>query len=80
MNSAAGIGAQRIPYRGGDPAIADLMGGQVRFIMAPPIDLVGHVNTNRLRAIAIAGAPRIAALPDVPAFAHAGLPGVSLKS
>ncbi len=80
FNIVAGIKTQQIPYKGGGPAITDLMGGHVHFMMSPPINVVGQVRNGRLRAIAISGESRITALPQVPTFAEAGLPGVSLKS
>jgi tripartite-type tricarboxylate transporter receptor subunit TctC len=80
FNSVAGIKTQQIPYKGGGPAITDLIGGQVHYMMSPPINVVGQVRNGRLRAIAISGESRIAALPQVPTFAEAGLPGVSLTS
>jgi len=80
FNSVAGIRTQQIPYKGGGPAVTDLMGGHVHFMMSPPINVVANVKNGRLRAIALSGDARIAALPQVPTFAEAGLPGVSLKN
>jgi tripartite-type tricarboxylate transporter receptor subunit TctC len=80
FNSVAGIKTQQIPYKGGGPAVADLIGGQVQFIMAVPVNIVSQIKSGRLRAIAITGDTRLSALPNVPSFAEAGLPGVSLKT
>ena len=80
FNSVAGIKTQQIPYKGGGPAITDLVGGQVQFMMSPPINVVGQVKNGRLRAIAISGESRIAVLPQVPTIAEAGIPGVLLTS
>ena len=80
FNTVAGIKTQQIPYKGGGPAVTDLIGGQVHFMMSPPINVVAQIRSGRLRAIAISGESRIAVLPEVPTFAEAGLPGVSLKS
>jgi len=80
FNTVAGIKTQQIPYKGGGPAVADLMGGQVQFIMAVPINIVPHVKSGRLRGIAVTGDTRMHALPEVPSFAEAGLPGVTLKT
>lgn len=80
LNSVAGIKTQHIPYKGGGPAVTDVIGGQVQFMMSPPINVVGQVKNGRLRAIAVSGTSRIATLPQVPTFTEAGLPGVELTS
>lgn len=80
LNSVAGIKTQHIPYKGGGPVVTDLIGGHVHFMMSPPINVVNHVKNGRLRALAISGVQRIAALPQVPTFTEGGLPGVTLTS
>ena len=69
-----------IPYRGGGPAILDVMGGQVQLYFAIPISAIAHVNSGRLKAIAITGTVRNEALPAVPTFAEAGVPGLDVKT
>jgi tripartite-type tricarboxylate transporter receptor subunit TctC len=80
FNGVAGINTQQINYKGGGPAVVDLMAGQVHFIFAVPVNIVTHVKNGRLRAIAITGGKRMTALPDVPSFAEAGLPSVTLQT
>jgi len=80
FNMVAGIKTQQIPYKGAMPALTDLMGGQVQYMMPPPSSIVEFVKSNRIKALAISGEQRMSALPNVPTFAEAGLPGVSLKS
>ncbi|RPI47450.1 MAG: tripartite tricarboxylate transporter substrate binding protein [Betaproteobacteria bacterium] len=80
FSMVAGIKITQIPYKGGGPAVADLMGGQVQFIMAVPVNIVGHIQNGRLRGIAVTGSKRISSLPDVPSFTEAGLPDVSLST
>ena len=80
FDTVAGIKTQAVNYKGGGPAVIDVLGGQVHFIMGVPVNLIQHVNSGRLRAIAIAGDQRMKALPNVPSFAEAGYPGVSLPN
>jgi tripartite-type tricarboxylate transporter receptor subunit TctC len=80
FDTLAGIKTQPVNYKGGGPAVADLMGGHVQFIMGVPVNLITHVKSGRVRAIAVAGDKRMNALPNVPSFAEMGLPGVSLPT
>lgn len=80
LNLVAGIKTQHIPYKGGGPAVTDLIGGQVQFMMSPPINVVNQVKNGRLRALAITGEKRISALPQVPTFAELGMPDMTLTS
>jgi tripartite-type tricarboxylate transporter receptor subunit TctC len=70
----AGIQLNHVPYRGGGPAMNDVIGGQVNFIFANASGAIGHVRGGSVRAIAHTGTGRMAALPDVPAVAET-LPG-----
>jgi len=63
-----------VPYRGGGPAVADLIGGQVQVYFGTNASTVEHVRAGRLRALAVTGATRTPALPDVPTLAEF-LPG-----
>lgn len=63
----AGIDMTHIPYRGGGPAIANLLGGQVHVFFSPMAIAVSHVKAGKLRALAVTGATRSQALPEVPA-------------
>ena len=69
-----------IPYKGGGPATADVLAGQVVMMFGGPSSLAQHVATGRLRAVAVTGDKRIPALPGVPTFAEAGLKGVDAGS
>ena len=80
FSMVAGIKIAQIPYKGGGPAVVDLLGGQVQFIMAVPVNIVTHIQNGRLRGIAITGNKRLSSLPDMPSFAEAGLPEVSLST
>lgn len=69
-----GINMQHIPYKGGPPAVTDLMAGQVSALFAAFPTVFGQVRAGRLRAVAVTGARRAAAAPDLPAMAET-LPG-----
>ena len=62
----AGVDMTHIPYRGGGPAIVNLLGGQVDIFFSPMAIAVAHVQAGKLRALAVTGATRSDALPDVP--------------
>jgi tripartite-type tricarboxylate transporter receptor subunit TctC len=70
----AGIKLNHIPYRGGGPALNDLIGGQVKFFFSNGAASIGHVQGGVLKAIAHTGRGRLATLPDLPAVAET-LPG-----
>jgi tripartite-type tricarboxylate transporter receptor subunit TctC len=69
-----------IPYRGAGPAVQDLMGGQVDLFMTTPAAVVQQVKAGKLKALAVTGASRLAALPQVPTAVEAGLKGFTLDS
>jgi tripartite-type tricarboxylate transporter receptor subunit TctC len=62
----AGINMIHVPYRGGAPAMTDLIAGQVQVMFSVPVTAVEHVRAGRLRALAVTTATRSEALPDVP--------------
>jgi tripartite-type tricarboxylate transporter receptor subunit TctC len=63
-----------VPYRGGAPALADLLGGQVQVFFGVVASSIGHIRAGRLRALAVTTATRSPSLPDVPALAES-VPG-----
>ena len=80
LNAATGIRTRQIPYKGGGPAVIALVGGEVHFIMAVPVNVLSHIKNGRLRGIAITGDSRLTALPDVPTFTEAGVPNISMQT
>ncbi len=80
FNIMAGVKTQHIPYKGGGPAVTDLIGGQVQLIFAIPTNVIAHVKSGRLKAIAVSGETRLSSLPQVPTFTESGLPGFSAKT
>lgn len=69
-----------IPYKGGGPAIQDLIAGRVQALITTPLAAVPHVQTGRLRLLGVTSAKRAAALPDVPALAESGVPGYDVST
>jgi tripartite-type tricarboxylate transporter receptor subunit TctC len=74
FRSVTGIDMVHVPYRGGGPAVADLLGGQVLVYFGTFASTIEHIRADRLRALAVTSAKRAAVLPDVPAMAEY-LPG-----
>jgi tripartite-type tricarboxylate transporter receptor subunit TctC len=64
-----------VPYKGSAPAITDLLGGQVMIMFDNIPSALPYIKSGRLRALAVTGAQRDPALPDVPTVAEAGVPG-----
>jgi len=74
LKSMAKIDMAHIPYKGGGPALIDVLAGQVQVLFAPPASCSQYVQAGRLRALGVTTAKRSAALPDVPTLAEAGVP------
>jgi tripartite-type tricarboxylate transporter receptor subunit TctC len=68
-----------VPYKGGGPALADVLAGQISMIFATPLESVPHIQTGRLRAIAVTGARRLKAMGALPTVAEAGVRGYEVS-
>jgi tripartite-type tricarboxylate transporter receptor subunit TctC len=75
FKQASGTYILHVPYRGGGPAIADLIAGHVQLSFMTVLEASGHIKAGKLRALAVASDKRVPALPDVPTLAESGLPG-----
>jgi len=75
FESAAKVDMVHIPYKGGGPALNDVIGGQVPLFFGNLASTLQHVQAGKLRALAVTASKRAAALPDVPTLAEAGVPG-----
>ena len=79
LGMLTGVQIQHIPYKGAGPALVDVIGGQVQMFMNNPLTVIGPIKSGRVRGIAVTGAARVPALPQVPTFAEGGVPGVDVS-
>ena len=75
FTSMAKIDMQHIPYKGSNPAVTDLLGGQVNYMFDSITSAKPHIDAGKLRPIGITTSKRSKALPNVPTIAESGLPG-----
>lgn len=80
LKQMTSIDMVHVPYRGGAPALTALMGGQVQVMIDPVSSALPHVQSGRLRALAVTSAQRIRALPDLPTLGESGVPGYVLEN
>jgi len=71
----SGVNIVHVPYKGGGPAMQDLLGKQIASIFATPISAGPHIKSGRIRAIAVTSLQRTGFMPDVPTIAESGYPG-----
>jgi tripartite-type tricarboxylate transporter receptor subunit TctC len=76
----AGTSFNHIPYKGGGPAIQDLIAGRVQLLFTTPIAAMPHVQTGRLRALAVTSAKRASTLPELPTIAESGVAGYEVTT
>ena len=79
FKAMTGVQLQHVPYKGGGPAVADLLGGQVQLMFATLPTVLEHVRAGRLRAIGVTGAQRFAGAAEIPTIAEAGLAGYEVS-
>jgi tripartite-type tricarboxylate transporter receptor subunit TctC len=77
LKSKAGIAITHIPYKGSGPAIQDVIGGQVDMMFDTTVVAGPHIESGKLRALAVTSAKRIASMPNVPTVAESGIPGLA---
>lgn len=78
LKTMSGIAMTHVPYKGGGPALADLMGGQIQLMLENIPSTLPHAKAGRLRALAVTGAKRSPLVPDLPTLAEAGLKGYEI--
>jgi tripartite-type tricarboxylate transporter receptor subunit TctC len=80
LESLAAVEFTHVPYRGAGPAIADVIGGQVPYILSTLTGLLPHIKAGKLKAIALTSPERSSLLPNVPTIAESGFPGYDMDS
>ena len=75
FNLQAGTRITHVPYKGGGPAIVDLLAGNIQLIFATAASSIGHIKAGKIRPLAVTTAKRSALVPELPTIAEAGLPG-----
>jgi tripartite-type tricarboxylate transporter receptor subunit TctC len=75
FNLMAGVKLVHVPYKGGGPAMADLVGGQVQLVFATAASAVPQIKAGRIKGIAVTTAKRSALMPELPTLSEAGLTG-----
>jgi tripartite-type tricarboxylate transporter receptor subunit TctC len=71
----AGVNLQHVPYKGGGPAMADVIAGHVKVMFSSLVQTTPFIQSGQLRALGVGGRNRNPVLPDVPTIAEAGVPG-----
>ena len=77
---SAGVNLLHVPFRGGGPAMIDVVGGHTKAIFATVPTATPQVKSGKVRALGVGAAKRQAVLPDVPTVAEAGLPGYDVAN
>ncbi len=80
FKSMTGVDMVHVPYKGGGPALADLLAGQVELYFSGISSVLPFVKENRLRGVAVTSAKRTAVLPDTPTVSESGLPGFEVSN
>jgi len=80
FKQTTGIDMVHVPYKGSGPAIQDVLAGQVQVFISTPPSLMQHVQSGKLKGLAVTGKNRHPGMPNVPTTAEAGLPSFQLES
>jgi tripartite-type tricarboxylate transporter receptor subunit TctC len=80
FNKLAGVQMVHVPYKGGGPAITDLLGGQIQVSFSSISTSIAHVRSGKLRALGLSSEKRSALVPEVPTIAEAGLRGYEVAN
>ena len=80
FKQTTGVDMVHVPYKGSGPAIQDVLAGQVQVFVSTPPSLMQHIQSGKLKGLAVTGKNRHPGMPNVPTTAEAGLPSFQLES
>ena len=80
LATSTGTNLLHVAYKGGGPALADLLGGQISMVFATPLESVPHIKPGRLRALAVTSPQRSPAMPELPSIAETGVSGYEVTN
>lgn len=80
LATSTGSNLLHVAYKGGGPALADLLGGQISMVFATPLESVPHIKAGRLRALAVTSPQRSPAMPELPSIAETGVSGYEVTN
>lgn len=80
FKQSTGVDMVHVPYKGSGPAIQDVLAGQVQVFISTPPSVMQHVQSGKLKGLAVTGKNRHPGMPNVPTTAEAGLPSFQLES
>jgi tripartite-type tricarboxylate transporter receptor subunit TctC len=79
IKTKGGVDMLHVPYKGGGPAVSDMLAGQVTFTLATPAELMPHVRSGKARALAVTSASRTPLAPGIPTVGESGIPGYEIS-
>jgi tripartite-type tricarboxylate transporter receptor subunit TctC len=80
LGALTGTNLLHVAYKGGGPALADVLAGQISMVFATPLESVPHIKTGRLRPLAVTSPKRSPAMPDLPSIAETGVAGYEVTN
>jgi tripartite-type tricarboxylate transporter receptor subunit TctC len=80
FKSMTGVDLVHVPYKGAAPALIDVLSGQIQLMFASTVSAAPHLKTGKVKVLAVSGARRVQAYPDLPTISESGVPGFVLTN
>jgi len=80
LATSAGVNLLHVAYKGGGPALADVLAGQISMVFATPLESLPHIKNGRLRPVAVTSPQRLPTMPDWPTIAESGIAGYEVTN